>query len=124
MNQIPKIEAPKPKTLPLKTAVIRGMKKRCPKCGEGHLFEGWNKLHKKCSHCGCELLSREGDCWAFMYVTMGAFIGIFLIWMIFFPAPNLYVGFTLLFILVPGSLLLTLPRRKGIALAIEIWLSQ
>lgn len=55
-----------------------------------------------------------------MYVTMGGFLGLFLIWVIFLPVPPPAVGLTLLLVLVPSALLLTLPHRKGVAIALDI----
>lgn len=41
-----------------KTAVLRGLKCRCPNCGEGKLFGKWLKVSPSCSGCG-EALHHE-----------------------------------------------------------------
>lgn len=36
-------------------AVWKGIKGRCPHCGEGRLFNRWLKVTPQCEHCGEEL---------------------------------------------------------------------
>ncbi|WP_321339922.1 DUF983 domain-containing protein [Breoghania sp.] len=45
--------------LPL--AMKRGSLGRCPKCGEGHLFDGYLKVRPVCEHCGQELFHHRAD---------------------------------------------------------------
>lgn len=35
----------------LSTAISRGLRRRCPACGEGHAFRGYLKVVDTCSHC-------------------------------------------------------------------------
>ena len=46
------------------TALRRGLRKRCPHCGEGRLFAGWSFL-ERCSVCGLVFARNPGDTWAF-----------------------------------------------------------
>src|ERR1700741_1285357 len=46
------------------TALGRGLRKRCPHCGEGRLFCGWSQL-ERCSICGLVFTRNPGDTWAF-----------------------------------------------------------
>jgi uncharacterized protein (DUF983 family) len=46
------------------TALRRGLRKRCPHCGEGRLFSGWSHLGR-CSICGLVFEPNPGDTWAF-----------------------------------------------------------
>jgi uncharacterized protein (DUF983 family) len=46
------------------TALGRGLRKRCPHCGEGRLFSGWSFL-ESCSVCGLVFARNPGDTWAF-----------------------------------------------------------
>ena len=32
----------------------RGLRGRCPRCGDGHLFKGFLSLRPKCEHCGLD----------------------------------------------------------------------
>lgn len=49
------ITAPNQKDRPVRDAIIKGVKCRCPNCGEGKMFNKWLKVTPNCSHCGEEL---------------------------------------------------------------------
>ena len=49
------------------TALRRGLRKRCPHCGEGRLFSGWSHL-ERCSICGLVFARNPGDTWAFTII--------------------------------------------------------
>ena len=38
----------------------RGLTRRCARCGEGHLFDGWFHMKERCPRCGYRF-SREAD---------------------------------------------------------------
>ena len=38
----------------------RGLAKRCPICGSGHLFEGWFRMKERCPRCGYKFEREEG----------------------------------------------------------------
>ena len=48
----------------VRTALWRGLRKRCPHCGEGALFSGWAH-RQRCSTCGLVFARNPGDTWAF-----------------------------------------------------------
>ena len=48
----------------ISTALRRGLRKRCPHCGEGPLFSGWSHF-ERCSICGLVFARNPGDTWAF-----------------------------------------------------------
>lgn len=50
------------------TLLGRGLAKRCPRCGGGHLYEGWFRMRPRCPTCGY-LFEREP----------GFFVGAYLI---------------------------------------------
>ncbi|HET7153422.1 MAG TPA: DUF983 domain-containing protein, partial [Candidatus Kapabacteria bacterium] len=72
------------RTVNIKTTLLRGLHKRCPQCGVGSIFEKWNRVNALCSHCGCDLQKRDGDCWAFMYLTTAFLTGIIILFMFLF----------------------------------------
>ena len=37
------------------TAIRRGLKRRCPSCGQGRAFAGYLKTAEHCAHCGTQL---------------------------------------------------------------------
>jgi len=46
----------------------RGLRMRCPHCGEGRLFSGWTHL-ERCSICGLVFERIPGDTWAFTIIA-------------------------------------------------------
>ena len=46
---------------PLKPAMLRGWRKRCPQCGIGHIFSGYTKVKDNCENCGLELFHQRAD---------------------------------------------------------------
>lgn len=58
----------------------RGLRKQCPNCGSGHIYDTWFRMKDRCPTCGLRF-EREP----------GFFVGAYLI--------NLAVAFTLLFLL-------------------------
>ncbi len=45
----------------LGTAVLRGLRERCPNCGIGHLFRAYLKVVDECPHCGEALYHHRAD---------------------------------------------------------------
>jgi uncharacterized protein (DUF983 family) len=44
-----------------KLAMARGLRSRCPACGQGHLFRAYIKVADVCDHCGEELHHHKAD---------------------------------------------------------------
>jgi uncharacterized protein (DUF983 family) len=38
----------------------RGLTKRCPVCGGGHLYDGWFRMKERCPRCGYRFEREEG----------------------------------------------------------------
>ena len=61
------------------TALRRGLRKRCPHCGQGRLFSGWSFV-ERCSICGLVFTPNPGDTWAFTIIgdrlPLGAMIAL------------------------------------------------
>ncbi len=45
----------------VKGAIIRGVRGRCPNCGQGRLFDRWLKVAHGCTHCGEELFHERAQ---------------------------------------------------------------
>ncbi len=43
------------------TALKRGFRGRCPRCGEGKLFRAFLKVHDHCSACGQDFTAQRAD---------------------------------------------------------------
>lgn len=72
------------------TAVARGLRKRCPRCGGKGIFRSWGRLKDACPTCGYTFVREEG-------YWVGAVI------------VNTAVAMTSFFVLFIGTILLTIP---------------
>ena len=58
--------------------IARGLRGRCPRCGEGKLFEGFLRLRERCDHCGLDYgFADAGDGPAVFVILIGGFIVVF-----------------------------------------------
>ena len=58
--------------------ISRGLRGRCPRCGEGHLFQGFLSLRSGCEHCGLDYgFADAGDGPAVFVILIGGFIVVF-----------------------------------------------
>jgi uncharacterized protein (DUF983 family) len=57
-------------------AVGRGLRLRCPRCGEGRLFRGLFSMHPACGACGLDFLREQGYYVGAMYINYGVTAGI------------------------------------------------
>jgi uncharacterized protein (DUF983 family) len=92
-------------TLPKSRTLIlwRGLTKRCPRCGGGHLFRRWFAMTPDCPHCGLHF-EREPGYWAGAIAINTMVIGIaFVTVMIIFGAMTVpeIPWFTLLMFELP-----------------------
>lgn len=46
---------------PVKPAMLRGWRQRCPNCGTGSMFKGYLKVRDACPTCGQELHHHRAD---------------------------------------------------------------
>jgi uncharacterized protein (DUF983 family) len=40
--------------------LLRGLVRHCPRCGGGHLFDGWFTMKERCPRCGMKFEREEG----------------------------------------------------------------
>ena len=58
--------------------IARGLRCRCPRCGEGKLFQGFLTLRPRCEHCGLEFAFADaGDGPAVFVILLGGAIVVF-----------------------------------------------
>ena len=56
----------------------RGLRGRCPRCGEGHLFQGFLSVRPTCEHCGLDYtFADSGDGPAVFVILIAGFIVVF-----------------------------------------------
>jgi uncharacterized protein (DUF983 family) len=101
--------------------IARGLRGRCPRCGEGHLFHGFLTLRPRCEHCGLDYgFADAGDGPAVFVILIGGFVVVFaaLIAEIMYQPPYwvhaaLWLPLVLLFTLGP------LRPIKGLLIALQ-----
>ena len=75
--------------------LLRGVTKRCPRCGAGGLFSSWFSLREKCPRCGLRLEREEGGFLGAItlnYIaTAIVWVGLLVIWLIV-DLPDLHVA--------------------------------
>lgn len=104
--------------------LLRGLRRRCPRCGEGPLFAGWNRLHESCQVCGLAFEKRSGDIWFFMYMTTAGLTGLLVVTMFLIRPRVLWIGQLLVGLAAVAIIGLSLPVRKGIAVALDYLLER
>jgi len=106
---------------PLSVPIIRGLRGRCPQCGEGKLFTGFLGLRSGCDRCGLDYgFADAGDGPAVFVILIGGFIVVFAAMVVeVVYAPPYWVHAALW---IPLILLVTLaPLRplKGLLIALQ-----
>jgi uncharacterized protein (DUF983 family) len=68
------------------TALLRGLARRCPRCGQGKLFRRWFNFPKKCPRCGLRFEREEGAFLGSLTINYGvtglAFFALLIGWMV------------------------------------------
>ena len=98
-----------------------GLRGRCPRCGQGRLFQGFLSLRSACDHCGLDYgFADAGDGPAVFVILIGGFIVVFAALMteIFFQPPYwvhaaLWLPLILIVTLAPLRLI------KGLLIALQ-----
>jgi len=105
----------------IERSILRGLRGRCPRCGEGHVFKGFLGLRQTCDHCGLDYgFADTGDGPAVFMILIGGFIVVFAALIVeFLYQPPYWVHAALW---LPLILLVTLgPLRplKGVMIALQ-----
>jgi uncharacterized protein (DUF983 family) len=107
--------------MPIERSIMRGLRGRCPRCGEGRLFKGFIALRDACGHCALDYgFADAGDGPAVFVILIGGFIVVFAALIVeVVYAPPYWVHAALW---IPLILLVTLgPLRllKGLLIALQ-----
>ena len=103
----------------LSTTLLRGLRRRCPRCGEGALFEGWFRQAKECSRCHLRFEQNPGDTWALWLIGDRLFVGLTIILVfIVFRSASWSIGLGVLAI-AAVPLVITMPQRMGVCLGFD-----
>jgi uncharacterized protein (DUF983 family) len=99
----------------------RGLRGRCPRCGEGRLFQGFLSLRPACERCGLDFsFADAGDGPAVFVILIGGFIVVFaaLITEIVFQPPY-WLHAALWLPLILAVTLAPLRMIKGLLIALQ-----
>ena len=112
------------KHLGLWNAVGRGLRRRCPRCGVGPLYQGFSREVERCSACGIAFDWYSGEVLGFLYMSTALVTGVFVIAMLLWRPANLWVGRAIIVSLGVAAYVGTAPFRKGAALAVKMVIDQ
>lgn len=93
-------------SVPAWRALLRGLTKRCPSCGQGKLFRHWFTISERCPRCGLVFEREEGaflGSLALNYGVTGVSAIIFVVVMMVRTLPNPSV-----FTITAGAIVITL----------------
>ncbi|WP_278921251.1 DUF983 domain-containing protein [Pseudophaeobacter profundi] len=106
---------------PWKPAVLRGLRLRCPNCGEGKMLHSYLKVKDSCGNCGQPLHhNRADDGPAYLTILLvGHLLGFVLhITYITYRPDPLTLALIMSAVTIGASLAL-LPRMKGLVVAYQ-----
>lgn len=75
-----------------------------------------------CPVCGLEIERRLGDTWFFMYMTTAGLSGALVVAMFVIRPRVVWMGQILVCLAAVAVIGLSLPYRKGIAVALDYWI--
>jgi uncharacterized protein (DUF983 family) len=103
----------------------RGLRMRCPRCGEGPIFRRWwtYSEHTNCPRCDLRYDPR-GESLAFMYLSTAFITGLMFIVLVTMPPKNLGAYRLGLIAAALALYLGTMPFRKGLAIALNYFNSR
>jgi uncharacterized protein (DUF983 family) len=105
----------------LTTSISRGLRGRCPQCGEGALFRGFLTMRPRCESCGLDYgFADAGDGPAIFVILLGGFVVVFaalLVEVLYKPPFWLHAAMWLPLILIVT--LLPLRAIKGLLIDLQ-----
>ncbi|HYC59308.1 MAG TPA: DUF983 domain-containing protein [Thermoanaerobaculia bacterium] len=103
----------------IRTVLGRGLRGKCPRCGQGPLFRRWIVTHERCSSCRLLFQRNYGDIWVFMLILdrIPILFGIAMIYF-GFRATN-WMAAAAFTVALALPLLATMRNRQGLALALD-----
>jgi uncharacterized protein (DUF983 family) len=103
------------------SAIGKGLRCRCPRCGEGPLFRGYLKVASRCESCGLDLtFADSGDGPAIFIIFIVGFLIVALAAITeatFHPHPMVHLAMWIPLTIV--LCLVLLPPFKGVMIALQ-----
>ena len=121
LDSHPPSDHPDTETRPLRPALLRGWRQRCPKCGNGHLLKSYLKVNSACPVCREELFHhRADDGPAYLTILLVGHLMAPLLHIVFVTfRPEPLTLFTIFAVGCVGLSLYLLPRLKGAIVAYQ-----
>jgi uncharacterized protein (DUF983 family) len=101
------------------TALGRGLRKRCPHCGEGAIFSGFAHHLERCRVCGLVYERNPGDTWAFTIIGDRLPIAVIIVLIYFGIARSHPVVGVAMILALGGLIVWTAPNRWGAGIALH-----
>lgn len=113
--------APTPEPRPRSSVASVGLYGRCPRCGQGNLFNGWLRLSDKCSVCALNYeFADTGDGPAvFVILILGGLLMGLVLWTEFTYAPPFWVHVVIWPLFTGVVTVLLLRFIKGVLVALQ-----
>ena len=101
--------------------VVAGLKGCCPRCGKGHMFQGFLTIRPTCEVCGLDLsFADSGDGPAFFVMSIvGFFVVGLALWVEFTYEPPIWLHLVMWFALTGILSLLLVRPLKGVLVALQ-----
>ena len=102
-------------------AVLRGLRLRCPSCGEGKILSGYLKVKDECDSCGQELHHAsvdDGPAYFTLMVVVAIIFPLFAIIYTQFDPEPLIVALSMMALATVLALFI-LPRVKGVFIGLQ-----
>jgi len=104
-----------------RSPIAIGLRCRCPRCGEGPLYDGFLTVAERCTVCGLDLRKADsGDGPAVFIIFILGFVVVPLaLWVEATFAPPLWVHMAIWPVVIVGGALALLRPAKGILIALQ-----
>ncbi|HMB10075.1 DUF983 domain-containing protein [Saliniramus sp.] len=101
--------------------VAAGLRGRCPRCGEGHMFDGFLALQKTCEQCALDYDfadSADGPAVFIMFIVGFVVVGLAM-WVEFTFMPPIWLHLVMWFSLTIALALALARPLKGVMIALQ-----
>jgi uncharacterized protein (DUF983 family) len=99
--------------------LLRGIRRRCPRCGEGALFRRWIDSYERCAVCGLQYQRNHGDLWIWLILTDRIPMLVGIVAMYFGFRTTNWIVATAFFAVLIIPLIATMRERQGLAIALD-----
>jgi uncharacterized protein (DUF983 family) len=107
----------------LLTALARGWRRQCPRCGKGAIFRKWLAVNDRCSECGWQFLRDQGDLWGYLLLIDRALFIFPIVVVLFFRIHDpRSVWFYAFLAGILALLIGTMPNRNGLCIGLDYFI--